>query len=195
MNRREALFVLAMLLPGAADVRAGAELVLVDGQVLSGSDVERTREGLYILTTTDGEVIPVPVDLVKKLVLTGGEEPAPTGFKLAVAENLVGPPEPFEPPRTREQLSAFGRAPARFREGAVDFNWTPGNALKPDVTEFNPVRWYKAPTNFIWEPKSAFTRSDDVTQFNPVNWRKAPTDPVWWPKDGFRRPATKWFAK
>jgi len=192
MTRAVPALLAALALLAAGPARAGAELILQDGQVLSGTDVERTRDGVYLLTQPDDTVLAIPVGLVKKLVLTGGEEPSPTGFKVAVPENLVGPREPFEPPKTREQLEAFGRAPAAFRKGAVPVDWVPGNALGPDVSEFNPVRWFKAPTEFVWTPKSAFKASGDVTEFSPAKWRTPLIDPAWWPKSGFRS-ATRWF--
>lgn len=189
--------ILSLLIPVAfllspTPAGAGAELVLEDGQVLSGTDVERTRDGVYVLTQEDGQAIAIPVGLVKKLHLTGGEDPAPTAFKVAIPANLVGPPEPFEPPKVRDLVAAFGRPPARFRSGTIDPVWNPEPALGPDVTEFHPVRWYQAPTDSVWTPKSAFTASGDVTEFSPARWRAPLRDPVWWPKSGFR-PATRWF--
>ncbi len=173
-------------------VRAGAELVLLDGTVLSGTDVERTRGGDYQLTIAEDNVVSIPVGLVAKIRLTGGEDPAPTAFKITIPENLVGPKEPFEPPKTRDQLASFGRAPATFREGSVRTDWTPGNALAPDATEFHPVRWRKGPTDFNWTPTSAFRASQDVTQFSPAKWRVPMRDPSWYPVNGFR-PSSRWF--
>lgn len=186
------LAVAALLLMTALPARAGAELVLEDGRVLEGTGVERSKDDVYLLTQDDGTAITVPVILVKKLHLTGGEEPGPTGFKVAVPKNLVGPPEPYEPPTTRDLLAGFGRPPARFRTAPLDPVWHPVSVLGPDVTEFSPVRWAKAPTNVFWTPKSAFKVTDDVTEFSPAKWRAPLLDPTWRPKNGFR-PATKWF--
>ena len=45
---------------------AGADLVLHDGEVLEGVSVER-KGLLYMLENEDGDVIPVPVELVQQL--------------------------------------------------------------------------------------------------------------------------------
>ena len=185
--------VLVVALVGAASVvRAGAELVLLDGTKLVGTDVERTKDGDYVLTLKDDDVVAIPVALVAKISLTGGKDPAPSGFKITIPGNLVGPKKPFEPPKTRDQLAAFGRSSAKFRKGAVPTDWTPANALGPDVTEFHPARWIKAPTDFNWTPTSAFSASQDVTQFSPAKWRVPMLDPTWYPVNGFR-PASRWF--
>lgn len=179
-----------LLLLGGGRLQAGAELTLEDGMVVSGASVERTKEGLYLLTRDDGDVVSIPVELVKKLRLMSDEDPVATGMKLTGPEAIVGPP--IQSPRAKEQLAAFGREPARFQPGAVDTQWWPQNALGPDVTEFNPVRWFKAPVNVSWTPTSDYRVSSDVTEFNPVRWYQAPTDPTWHPTSGFR-PASTWF--
>ncbi len=189
--KRIGLVAIVVLLARGPVARAGAELTLQDGTLLSGTTVERTREGVYLLTQKDGEVVTIPVELVKKLHLTSDDDPAATGIKQAESETLVGPP--VEPPKTREQLGAFGRPPAPFSQGPVDTRWVPQSALGPDVTNFNPARWFRAPVDTTWTPTSAFRQSTDVTQFSPVRWYRAPTDPIWRPTNGFR-PATQWFS-
>lgn len=184
--------IVVALVAAGGIAHAGAELVLQDGTVLTGTDVVRTRDGAYALTLAEDNIITIPVSLVAKIHLTGGEDPAPTAFKIAIPTNLVGPKEPFEPPSTREQLDAFGRAAATFREGAVPTDWTPVNALGPDATQFNPVRWMKGPTGFNWTPTSAYRASQDVTQFSPAKWRVPMRDPSWYPVNGFR-PSSRWF--
>ena len=181
----------AALALGSSPLRAGADLILEDGKVLEGTSLERSKEGVYLLKLEDGQVVIVPVELVKRIRLTGGEmdDAAPTGLRPG-PENLAG--VPVEPPKTREQLASFGRAPARFRRATVATEWTPVSGLGPDVTEFNPVRWFRAPTDFNWTPTSAFTVAGDVTEFNPVRWYRSPTDPIWRPTSGWRT-ATVWF--
>lgn len=183
------LLVLVVLL-GTPPAHAGAELILQDGKILSGESVQRKKEGVYLLTTEDGDVLTVPVELVKKLRLTGGEpeEDVPTGLKVAEPGNLVGPPESFVPPTTREQLAAFGRPPALFRRPAIDSNWRPKNSLGPDVANFNPARWYRAPIDPFWKPVSAFQASRDVTSFHPVRWYQPALDSVWRPTSGWWKP-------
>jgi hypothetical protein len=191
MMKRIALLAALLLLAGGR-LRAGAELTLEDGMVISGASVERTKEGVYLLTRTDGDVVTIPVELVKKLHLTSDDDPIATGMKEAGPETLVGPP--IQAPRAKEQLASFGRPPARFQPGSVDTQWTPQSGLGPDVTEFNPVQWFKAPVNVSWTPTSDFRTSTDVTEFNPVQWYRGPIDPTWHPTNGFR-PSTTWFTK
>src|SRR3990172_3318510 len=105
MIRTTAVGIAALALFGST-IWGGAELTLSDGTVLSGSTLERTREGVYLLTRGDGgegEVVTIPVELVKKLRLTGEADPAPTGFKVSQAEVLAG--ARIDPPRAREQLA------------------------------------------------------------------------------------------
>lgn len=189
MIRTTALGIAAFFLC-VTGVWAGAQLTLTDGTLLSGASVERTRDGVYLLTR-DGQVMTIPVELVKKLHLTGEDDPAPTAFRVAPGEVLVG--TKVDPPRADEQLAAFGRPPAQFRRGAVDPYWNPRSALGPDVREFNPVRWFRAPTDPVWTPSSAFKASKDATQFSPVRWFTAPTNPTWHPTSGFS-PASTWFT-
>lgn len=187
--KRIALLIVLLLLAGGS-LRAGAELTLEDGTVLSGTSLERTKEGVYLLTRSDGDVVTVPVELVKKLRLMSDDDPIATGMRLAGPETLVGPP--IQAPRAKQQLSAFGRPPARFQPGAVDAQWTPRSGLGPDVTEFNPVKWFKAPVDVSWTPTSDYRVSTDATEFNPVRWYRAPIDTTWHPTNGFR-PAPIWF--
>jgi len=189
MSRRTAPGIAALLLC-ASGAWGGAELTLIDGTVLSGSGLERARDGVYLLSR-DGQVLTIPVELVKKLHLTGEEDPAPTAFRLAGPEVLAG--DKIDPPRAEQQLAAFGRPPAQFRRGAVDPNWNPPSALGPDATDFHPVKWFRAPTDPVWTPTSAFKSSKDATRFNPVRWFDAPTKPAWHPTSGFR-PASNWFT-
>ena len=189
--KRTGAAVIAAFALFAQTARAGAELTLQDGKVLSGTTLERTREGVYLLTQKDGEVVTIPVELVKKLHLTSDDDPAPSGIRETGAGAIVGPP--VEPPKTHEQLAAFGRPPATFRRGPVETLWVPQSGLGPDVSDFNPARWFRAPTDPTWTPVSAFKSSKDVTQFSPVRWYSAPTDPIWRPTNGFR-PAGSWFS-
>lgn len=176
--------VLVFLL--ALPAGAGAELILDDGTILSGTAVER-KEDTYLLKMEDGEVIPVPVEFVKKLRLTGEDDPAPSGIVPAEPTNLADDDEPKRPPSTYDQLEAFGRPPASFPKG-IEFRWVPKSGLGPDVTNFNPAKWYRPAHDPIWKPTSAYKASQDVTHFNPARWYRSPIDPTWKPKDGFNRP-------
>ena len=104
------LGVVALALAGTAF--AGAELVLVDGRVLSGVSVER-KEDAYHLAGENGAVIAIPAALVREMRLTGGDAPPPTGLTFSRPAVLAGFDAP--PPGRREMLAAFGRPPALFR--------------------------------------------------------------------------------
>jgi len=170
----------------ACAAQAGAELVLLDGGVLKGEDLERTKDGLYLLTTSDGAVLTVPVALVKGLRLTGGEDPAPSGMLLTGPRTVAGPDDPIPVDSPDKQLEAFGRPPAAFALATINPNYPLVSALGPDVSEFNPVRWYQTARSPEWTPTPAYRSSQDVTHFNPVRWYKAPTDASWKPTSGFR---------
>ncbi len=168
---------------------AGAELVLEDGQVLSGKSVERKKD-LYFLELSTENVLPVPAELVRELRLTGEDDPAPTGLRPAEAETLVGPPGKIEFPNTAEQLAVLDQGRSRFQAGWLDPVWRPSSdwTFDPSMNNFNPARWYQAPIDPTWTPSSAFGASGDVTDFNPARWIEAPIDSTWWPTDGFRKP-------
>jgi hypothetical protein len=203
-----------LALPGLvalAPALAGAELVLEDGQVLSGTSVER-RGDLFHLELASGGVLPIPVELVLELRLTGEEpaesesdpdevpaQPAPTaegaedepasGMRRSEPRTLAGRPGGAELRKPHEQLAVLG-PPARFRRGVFDPVWRPSSdwgGPATDVTQFNPARWYRPPIDPRWQPSSDYTRGSDVTQFNPVHWYRPPISSTWWPTDGFRR--------
>ncbi len=192
MKRSSVVIALAAFLAIPA-AWAGAQLTLEDGRVLTGETLERTADGFYLLTNEDGDVVTIPVEITKSVALLGGEDAAPTGLRPTAPLALAGRPEPIRPPKAREQLAAFGRDPAKFREGAVRGDWIPASGLGADVSDFHPAKWFQAPTPFVWAPTSAFRASQDVTGFNPVRWYKTPTDPTWWPKDSWRAPS-RWFS-
>jgi hypothetical protein len=179
----------------AAPALAGVELVLEDGQVLTGIEVER-KEDVYHLELATGSVVALPVEVVRELRLTGGEEnpdaeerrEAPTGLRVAEPEVLAGPPEPIPLPTRREQLAAFRGGQSRFARGVIDPTWEPRDGwLRPGLVEFNPARWYRAPIDSTWTPRPAYTTDSDVTFFSPVEWSRGVFDPTWYPQDGFAR--------
>ncbi len=182
--------VAAVLALAVSAARAGADLVLLDGKLLQGSAVER-KGGAYLLTTGFGNVITVPVELVKEMRLTGGDAVPPTGLVFSTPNTLVG--QKVEPPGRREQLAAFGRPPALFPVTSIDPRWSPVDAFGgSDVTNFNPVTWVTASIDPVWSPLQSYGSSTDVTEFNPVVWYRPTIDPVWHPRDGFA--PTVWFA-
>jgi hypothetical protein len=179
--------MLLLLLLACLPARAGAELLLEDGQVLRGSAVERKDELYYLQLETDG-VLPVPVALVKEVRLTGADDPPATGMKEATPRALAGPPGAPAPPDRTRQTEALGE-PASFRRGAVDTTFVPTSDLDLSLekNQFNPTRWFSAPIDPSWIPYSAYRAGSDVTHFNPVRWTPSPIDATWWPADGFEK--------
>lgn len=197
---RTVLLAVAVAATGGASF-ADVSLELVDGRTIHGTDVER-RDGFYRLTLESGGVVPIDETLVRQVRLTGEAErptdaPAVTATPpraLAGRITRLSTPPPStlagreaELPRTGEQLAAFGREPARFRDGVFDPWWRPTSDWTLDLAnnEFNPARWYVAPIDPVWVPTPAYTLETDVTEFNPARWFEAPIDPVWEPGDGF----------
>ena len=184
---------LAVCLLAASAALAGAELVLKDGTVLSGTDLE-LKGDVYVLRTSSDAALSIPWQLVSRVRLIGDDVPAPSGIRLSKAQQLAGPPEAPRTPGYREQLAAFGRPPARFPESPIPSRFHPSSDIgeATDVTEFNPSRWYQPPIDPIWTPQSAFSRADDRTEFNPARWYRSPVDATWRPVDAFG--GTRWFA-
>ena len=178
-----ALLALAL---AASPARAAAEVVLTDGTVLDGIDLE-LKDGSYLLEVQPGAVVTIPAQLVAEVRLRGDDARAPSGIRVTKAQTLAGPDEPPRTPGYREQLAAFDRPPARFAQGTLETRWRPRQSLgrERDVTNFNPARWYRAPIDPVWEPQSAFDAAGDVTNFNPARWYVAPTRTEWQPRDAF----------
>ncbi len=173
----------------AAPALAGAELVLLDGQVLSGVSVERKGDA-YQLAGEDGTVMAIPAALVKEMRLTGGDAPPPTGLTFSGSETLAGLEVPA--PGRREMLAAFGRPPALFRPPSGAERWTPRDGFEgKDATRFRPTRWAEPVLDPVWWPASGF-RSEGGAGLRPVRWRPAVVDTTWKPRDGFG--PTGWFS-
>jgi len=169
---------------------AGADLILLDGKLLQGRSVER-RDGVYLLTTSFDNVIPVPAELVREMRLTGGDAVPPTGLVYGPPRQLAGPA--IEIPGRREQLAAFGRPPALFQGASNTGRWNPQDGFKgKDASSFHPVFWVKPAIDPVWSPTPAYTSATDVTEFRPARWYRSTIDPVWRPRDDFR--PREWFA-
>lgn len=188
MVRHAQVILLLLLIPAAAV--AGAELVLEDGQVLQGTELER-KDDLYILHLATGGLLTLPAALVKEWRLTAEGEPEekkpPTGIRETGPDELSGTPDPPKLPRMGDQIEAFGKPPARFRNSIVDPTWRPESDWTddPELNNFNPSRWYKAPIDPAWRPRSAFDSSVDVFSGSRSTWQRSIVDPTWTPADGF----------
>jgi hypothetical protein len=187
---------LLLVLAVAAPVRTEVRLVLKDGQVLEGVDV--TRQGShYHLELADGGIVPIPDELVERVVLAQARatEPSrppddgpPTGLTAAEPAELAGP-GPVTPPRTSEQLRVLGQ-PSSFQPGIFDPNWHPESDWKQDPNDphrndFAPSEWADSIVDPEWQPQSAFP--DDHTNFAPSTFQDNVIDPTWVPQDGFRK--------
>jgi len=172
---------------------AGAELLLADGTTLSGISVE-LKQGIYFLEREEGEIVPVPRELVSELRLTGDDDPPVTGIQLAEAETLVGPEEGPRLPKRSEQTRVLDDGPKSIARGVIAPRWQPrdGWNVSSATHEFAPADWYRPPIDPDWTPRSAYRVSDDVTEFNPVHWYSSPINPTWWPVDGFSA-EPRWF--
>jgi len=167
--------------------RAGAELLLQDGRTLSGSAVR--RQGMnYHLTQADGQVLTIPVELVRELRLVEegppAPRPAPTAMRAEGPEVLAGPPDPVEPPMVEDQLAVLGPK-AEFRPGIFDPIWVPSSdwTLDPAQNDFNPARWFTAPIDPQWTPLSAFDGRVDVFARSHSKWAASLVDSAWWPTE------------
>ncbi len=196
MDTERSLWVaglLAAVLLAPVPARAEAEIVLVDGRTLSGTEVEFV-EGRFSLTTATGEVVPIPAELVKELRLRGrdsAERDASPGLRPARPEVLAGPPEAARPLTPSEALAAFRRPAARFRPSIVESGWKPSESWLSPAAALSPVRWARPLVETLWRPVSAFPK--DFTEFNPARWARTIVRSEWYPTDGFRRPG--WFEQ
>jgi len=197
--RHAVLILLALVIPATA--MAGAELVLEDGQVLKGTELER-KDDLYILHLATGGVLTLPAGLVKEFRLTAEGEPeekktAPTGVRETGPEELSGAGSTPPLPRMGDQIEAFDKPPARFRNNIVDPSWRPESDWTddPELNNFNPSRWYKAPIDSSWRPESAYDDGVDVFRGNRSSWQRSIVDPSWTPSDGFSSEAISLVAR
>jgi hypothetical protein len=177
-----ALLLLMLPLPPA---RADAELLLEGGKTLTGRSVER-KGSVFLLEVDEGQVVTVPVELVRQLRLTGEDAPPATGLKPGEPETLAGRPDAERLPTVSEQRAVLLDSESTFRSGVVDPYWFPTDDWEPSV--FRPARWFESPIDPNWRPRSDYNAHTDATEFNPARWYVAPIDPIWWPQDGFRPP-------
>ncbi|ANM31499.1 hypothetical protein ABI59_20910 [Acidobacteria bacterium Mor1] len=174
---------------------AGVELVLEDDTLLVGDTVERD-EGYYLLTLASGEVVTLPVPLVREVRLFEGElrddesttvspirEP---GFVTGKGSDVGPNAGPESLPKVADQLEVFGEPPA-WRPAPTDPFWLPDSdwTLDPSQNDFNPVRWYQAPTDPEWIPGGEFNERPDALNSSRSRWRRFITNPYWVPSNGF----------
>ena len=194
---RVALVAAALLLLLAGSAADETQLVLIDGSVLSGTEIRR-EDGAYVLTLEDGGQATLPEELVEIVRLVGQAEepdpglvagdpipPGPTGLRNAGPETLAG--VPVEAPRTSEQLRALG-PPARFQKDIIDPNWQPKSAWDEDEDVLADSRstWAEDIIDPSWQPESAWDKDKDVLESSRSTWSKSIVDSTWAPTDGFK---------
>jgi hypothetical protein len=196
-------FISSLLLAGP--LLAGAALVLEDGNVLQGEDVRR-EGGLYLLEQEDGNVVSIPLELVREVRLTtppapdprtglsyregsetlAGTTERPAGVRVGKGQTVAGD-EPRVPTRA-EQTAVLG-PPSKFSRDIVDHAWTPSSDwdMDPGNNNFNPSKWSKSVVDNDWEPSSDWDNDVKNNDFNPSKWSQGVVDNEWQPKDGFAK--------
>jgi len=214
--RRSRFTPIVVLVLVVSSALAGVELVLKDGRVLDGVDVQREGD-LYLLTLDSGGVVPLPAELVDRVRLSfaggtkkktrvdgappgvvrgeaetiGGqildeEHRGPTGMRTGTAQTLAG--QSVRPPTPSEQTAALGPA-AQFQKDIVRNDWVPTTDWNMDPHEqnnFAPSTWSKSIVDSDWQPTSAFDPKDDVMAESRSSWQQGLSDPTWRPVDGFK---------
>jgi len=170
------LLVLAALATAAF---GQAELELLDGRVVGGTDVRR-EGGIYVLTLEGGGTISLPVEVVASVRLFV------KGDKKAEPRTLAG--EEVDMPTREDQLEVLGE-PARFQKGLSDPTWAPKSDWDMDPhrqNNFAPSTWQKSPINPSWKPTSDWSADDDVMAKSRSTWQKGPIESKWTPTDSFK---------
>ena len=198
-----ALLALAVLWLGAGSATRAAELVLKDGRVIAGVDIERDGPE-YVVRLDNGGAISIPVELVQEVRLTGRrapDPPVPTGLTYAEPGPFVpsGPTglrqgEPMQlagqavtPPDPSGQLAVFGE-PAQFQQNIVDNDWVPTTDwdMRPEVmNNWARSTWAENVIDPEWHPESAFDPNEDVLEDSRSTWEPSIIDNSWTPTDGF----------
>ena len=170
------LFLLAALATAAF---GQAELELLDGRILGGTDVR--REGaVYVLTLEGGGTISLPVELVASVRLFG------KGDERDQPKTLAG--DEIDLPTRSEQLEVLGK-PSRFQKSISDPTWAPKSDWNMDPVQqnnFAPSTWQKSPIDPSWKPTSDWDADDDVLESSRSTWQKSPIDSKWTPTNGFK---------
>ena len=181
---KRALVVVALLVLSGAPAFALAQLVLKDGNVITGVSARRQGD-LFLITLKDGSVATIPAASVKELRLVDDPDAPATNIRSTPPAIVAGPPEPVVPPTPSEQVAAFPPTNLVPRRAPVAYEWAPTDGFGGKGTnEFNPARWYRAPIDSSWAPTPAYTYGSDVTNFRPSRWTKV-METIWIPRDGF----------
>ncbi|MCZ6649041.1 MAG: septal ring lytic transglycosylase RlpA family protein [Acidobacteria bacterium] len=204
------MVVLALLLAGVPAM-AAFQLVLKNGRVLTGDDLER-EPGKYVLIRDDGRRLTIEMDQVAELRILGDdvvmedtpapdtaaedEEKPPPGVTVAGGDlsnrltrsepTTVGGSDPPEKPAARAQ-NLTGPAPgAPLAPG----EWRPESDWPKNDPDWPTDGWISRGPDPTWTPQSDFATDPKANEFNPSTWSKPARDPTWHPTDGFRKTNT-----
>jgi hypothetical protein len=192
---------LLAVLPAASVVSADDHLVLSDGQVLSGSSVELQGD-LYLLTLESGDVLPLPVALVREVHRAAKPEPSTDAdnedldvlpvFETEILTDRARelPSEDLgvvERPRRLIELPDDGRSASTFSQSLVDpdFRLTSGYEQNSMLGVFDTSFWPGATLDSDWGMESGFELPEGEPATHPDRWNKAAQGPIWKPKEGF----------
>lgn len=184
MNFR--LPVLAALSAALACLPAlsGATLVLTDGQVIKGTELQRDGDS-YVMTMDAGNKAAFPAALVKEIRLEDDAPKPPAPFDFTKPKTLAGPSKlPSQDPK--DQYKVLG-PPTRWSKSAVDTTWAPTDAYDPykDVLAGSRSIWPKNVVDTTWIPTDAYANSKDVFAWSRSTWAKDVVDTTWMPTDGW----------
>ena len=195
----------------AAPSFAGAQLVLLDGQVVSGAAVELIDDE-YVLSLDGGGALSIPRELVREVRLRDVKPPEPPpppsargddagtlerkpetlagkptrGLLQDDPETLAGETGRATAPTPEEATAAIGR-PSEFQRGLSDPTYVPQSDWSNDLSlnEFNPSTWYDAPIDPTFVPRSGFPPGD-AFDGKSSSFRKGLNN-TWSPTDGFEK--------
>ena len=180
--------------------QAAAELLLNNGRVLRGTDLER-QGSTYHLEMADGRTVTIPVGVVRQVRLQADEGDEQGNAAAADAPSAESRKQTRSRVRTGEAEMVAGQAaspppesvlppaaPPRRATGewVPEGDWPGENWAETEAT--GGTEWSRTPSP-IWEPEPAFTDQGDANNFNPSRWIRAPNS-TWTPEDGFKKRPT-----
>ena len=156
MRPRAGLASLAFLFWAGTCAEASSSLVLTDGQIIKGTEVQRQGDS-YLVTIAGGNTVSFPAALVKEVKFEDDPPaPAPPGFDYSGPKTLAGPPgPPLQNPS--DPLKVMG-PPTTWSKDAVDTTWVPTNAYdtSKDVMAGSRSTWSKSAVDTTWAPQDGF---------------------------------------
>ncbi len=174
----------------AVTVWGQVEMELVDGRILTGTDVRREGDEWVLSLERQGKII-LPDELVTAVRLFGnGDTRDDVGTKVlklpAGPETRTG----YEAtvPTPSEQLNVLGE-PSQFQKSVVDSTWVPDSDWDMDPerqNNFNPSTWAKSPIDPAWKMESDWAAGDNALESSRSTWQKGSIDSEWIPTDGFQ---------